>query len=146
MVLVPVAITYFPIPIAIALAAIVHLVSNLYKLGHLWRKVDIPITLCFGFPALLAAIPGALLVTHLAQYGPLLSYDIGLIYAEITPLKIVVGSLLIFFATAEWLPCFQRLHPSKKLMPIGGFLSGFSGVFPDNRGSCARHFFQCRAG
>jgi uncharacterized membrane protein YfcA len=141
MVLVPVAIIYFPIPIAIALAAIVHLVSNLYKLAHLWRKVDMPITLRFGLPALLAAIPGALLMTRLAQYGPLLSYEIGTMYAEITWLKIVVGSLLIFFATAEWLPYFQRLHPSRKLMPIGGLLSGFFGGLSGQQGFMRSAFF-----
>ena len=85
MILVPLAIIYFPVPVAIALAAVVHLISNLYKLTHLWRDVAWPIVLRFGLPALLAAIPGALLLTSLAQYGPIAEYNLGGIAARITP-------------------------------------------------------------
>jgi uncharacterized membrane protein YfcA len=141
MVLVPVAIIYFPIPLAIALAAVVHLVSNLYKLAQLWRQVDWRMSMRFGLPAMLAAIPGALLLKHLAGYDALFSYSIGTATAEVTLLKIIVGVLLIFFATAEWLPFFQRLHPSKKFMPIGGIMSGFFGGLSGQQGFLRSAFF-----
>jgi uncharacterized membrane protein YfcA len=141
MVLVPVAIIYFPIPLAIALAAVVHLASNVYKLVQLWRQVDWRMSLRFGLPAMLAAIPGALLLKHLAGYGVLFSYSIGTATAEVTLLKIIVGILLIFFATAEWLPFFQRLHPSKKFMPIGGIMSGFFGGLSGQQGFLRSAFF-----
>lgn len=141
MILVPVAIIYFPVPVAIALAAVVHLISNLYKLTHLWRDVAWPIVLRFGLPALLAAIPGALLLTTLAQFDPITTYDLGGIERRITPMKIVIGVLLIFFATAELLPFFQRLHPSKRMMPIGGILSGFFGGLSGQQGFMRSAFF-----
>jgi uncharacterized membrane protein YfcA len=70
-----VAIIYFPIPLAIALAAVVHLASNIYKLAQLRRHVAWQITLRFGLPAMLAAIPGALLLGYLAGFAPLGSYS-----------------------------------------------------------------------
>lgn len=141
MVLVPVAIIYFPIPLAIALAAVVHLVSNLYKLAQLRRHVHWPITFRFGLPAMIAAIPGALLLKQLAGHDAFFSYAVGTITAEVTLLKIIVGLLLIFFATAEWLPFFQRLHPSKKFIPIGGIMSGFFGGLSGQQGFLRSAFF-----
>lgn len=46
----------------VAITAIVHLLNNLFKLSLLWRHVSKPVVLAFGVPALMAAIPGALLL------------------------------------------------------------------------------------
>src|SRR5262245_53274580 len=103
-ILMPVIAVFFPVPVAVAVTALVHLLNNLFKLALLWQKIDWKIVLRFGIPALIATIPGALLLFALSGLPQITSYSVGHINAAITPLKIIVGLLLIFFATAEWLP------------------------------------------
>lgn len=55
----PVFALFFPVPLAIAATAVVHLASNLFKLGLLARAADWRVVLRFGLPAALAALVGA---------------------------------------------------------------------------------------
>lgn len=48
--LTPVVAIFFPVAVAVALTAFVHLLNSLFKLTVLWRKVDWPVTLRFGVP------------------------------------------------------------------------------------------------
>ena len=56
-----------------------------------------------------------------------------------------MGLLLIFFATAEWLPFLKNLNLSAKVLPIGGILSGFFGGLSGHQGAF-RSAFLIRAG
>ena len=40
-ILMPVVAIFFPVPIAVAVTAIVHLLSSLFKLALLWRRVNV---------------------------------------------------------------------------------------------------------
>jgi len=106
-ILMPVAAIFFPVPVAVAITAVVHLLNSLFKLGLLWRNVDRRVLLAFGIPALLAAVPGALLLDYLSVLEPILRYGDG---HTITPVKLAAGILLIVFAIAELIPFLNRVR------------------------------------
>lgn len=143
--LMPVAALFMPVAAAVALTAFVHLVNNLFKLFLLRRHVDWPVVMRFGFPALLAAFPGAWLLSGLAELPSLHVYSVAGIIAVITPVKLVVGLLLILFATLEWLPVFRDVRFSPRTLTLGGLLSGFFGGLSGHQGAF-RAIFLIRAG
>lgn len=49
--LMPVAAIFLPVPIAVAVTAIVHLSNKIFKLALLWRDVGREVLLTFGLPA-----------------------------------------------------------------------------------------------
>lgn len=144
-ILMPVAAIFFPVPVAIALTAFVHLLNNLCKLAMLWRYVHWPVALRFGLPAFLASIPGAWLLDGLAEYGSIVSWQVGIFHGEVMPVKLAAGLLLIFFATAELFPFLERLRLRKDSLPLGGLLSGFFGGLSGHQGAF-RSAFLIHAG
>jgi len=61
-VLMPAFALFFPLPVAIAATAIVHLANNLFKVALVGRKADWPVVLRFSIPAAIAALVGASLL------------------------------------------------------------------------------------
>jgi len=51
----PVFALFFPLPLAIAATAVVHVVNNLFKLGLTVRNASWRVVAAFGLPAMLAA-------------------------------------------------------------------------------------------
>lgn len=143
--LMPVVAIFFPVTVAVALTAFVHLLNNLFKLAALWRDVNWPVSLKFGIPALLATIPGALLLTLLEELPQITSYQIFGLDAVVTPVKLAVGLLLILFAFAEWYSFAKKVNISAKYLPWGGVLSGFFGGLSGHQGAF-RSAFLLHAG
>lgn len=143
--LMPVVAVFFPIVTAVALTAFVHLLNNLFKLATLWRAIDWNVTLRFGIPALIATIPGAWLLTLLSSGESIAFYTFAGIDAVITPVKLVVGLLLILFACVEWFGIATQLQISARLLPAGGLLSGFFGGLSGHQGAF-RSIFLLHAG
>jgi len=143
--LMPVVAIFFPVAVAVALTAFVHLLNNLFKLLVLWRMVSWPVATRFGIPAMIATIPGAWLLTQLSTLPEIHSYTLAGIPAVITPVKLAVGLLLIFFASAEWLSLGERFKVSSRWLPAGGILSGFFGGLSGHQGAF-RSAFLIRAG
>jgi len=144
-ILMPVVAIFFPVATAIALTAFVHLISNFFKVALLWRHISWNIVIGFGLAAMLAAVPGAWLLTELSALPEIHSYRIGDITAHMTPVKIIVGLLLIVFATMEWVPALKNINVPMRAMPIGGLLSGFFGGLSGHQGAF-RSAFLIRAG
>lgn len=144
-ILMPVVAIFFPVPIAVAITAVVHLLNSLFKLGLLWRDVSTRVLLAFGVPALLAAVPGALLLDYLSTLEPLARYEMAGSEYAIMPVKLAAGILLIIFATAEMVPFLNRLSDHRLGLPAGGILSGFFGGLSGNQGAF-RSAFLIRAG
>lgn len=93
------------------------------------------VLVAFGLPALLAAIPGALLLEYLSVLEPITRYQwLGHGHA-ITPVKLAAGILLIIFATAELVPFLNRLTSHNVGLPFGGILSGFFGGLSGHQGA-----------
>ncbi len=144
-ILMPVVAIFFPIAIAVLITAFVHLLNNLFKLVVLWSKINWVVVLRFGLPAIIFTIPGAWLLTSLSGLPEIHSYTVMGSTAVITPVKLIVGMLLIFFATAEWLPFLGNINFSAKALPLGGILSGFFGGLSGHQGAF-RSAFLVRAG
>lgn len=131
-ILMPVIAIFFPLPIAIGLTAIVHLAHNLLKSGLLWKAIDWSVAMRFGTAALIASVPGALLLKKLSAFAPIKEYIILSVHGRISILHISIGLLLILFATMEILP--NNLLRIKNLF-IGGAISGFFGGLSGNQGA-----------
>jgi uncharacterized membrane protein YfcA len=144
-ILMPVVAIFFPIPIAVAITAVVHLLNNLFKLGLLWRNVSRRVLVGFGLPALFAAIPGALLLDYLSLLDPVYQYTWINQEHTITPVKLAAGFLLIVFATAEMIPFLSKLTRHQVGLSAGGILSGFFGGLSGHQGAF-RSAFLINAG
>lgn len=143
--LMPVVAIFFPIAVAVALTAFVHLLNNLFKLATLGQHIHWSVALKFGIPALLAAIPGAWLLTRLSELPELFSYELfGRQYA-VAPVELSVGLLLIFFAFVEWFSFMKKWDISARFLPFGGVLSGFFGGLSGHQGAF-RSAFLLHAG
>lgn len=143
-ILTPVFAIFFPVEIAIALTGVVHLLNNIFKLALVGLKANKQVALKFGVPAFLFALLGALLLVKISDLQPLHSYSIAGKQFLITPVKVVVAVLLIFFALMESIPYLRNLRFGKNLM-LGGVLSGFFGGLSGNQGAF-RSAFLIRAG
>jgi len=143
--LMPVFALFFPVELAIALTAIVHFANNLIKIGFFYKHINLKIVLKFGLPSILAAFVGAYLLNTLTGLDPLLTYSIGDAIYHITPVKLTISLLLLFFSLFELIPKLSVLEFDQKFMPLGGLLSGFFGGLSGNQGAL-RTAFLIRAG
>src|SRR3972149_9319644 len=75
--LMPVFALFFPVEVAVASTAIVHLCNNLFKVALVGRNADWGVFVRFALPAALAGIVGALLLTYVTGLAPLGRYSLG---------------------------------------------------------------------
>lgn len=143
--LMPVFALFFPIPVAIAATAIVHLANNLFKVVLVGRRADWGVVMRFGLPASLAAIIGAGLLTQFAALPILGSYDLAGQVHQITPVKLTIGLLIVGFAVLELSPWVANLSFPSRYLTFGGLLSGFFGGLSGNQGAF-RSAFLIKAG
>ena len=136
---------FFPIEQAIALTAVVHFLNSLFKLGLTGRNADRDAVLRFGLPAIVMSFLGAWLLVWLSGISPVFSYSAFGRLVSVTPVKLVVGLLLLIFASLELLPRFRDMSFGKQYMPLGGMLSGFFGGLSGMQGAL-RSAFLSRAG
>lgn len=144
-VLMPVFALFFPLPVAIAATAIVHLANNLFKVFLVGKKADWPVVLRFALPGAAAAIIGASLLGLFAGIPPLLAYPLGGQIHEVSAVNLVIGVVIIGFALFELSPQMSRLAFDRKYLTIGGLLSGFFGGLSGNQGAL-RAAFLIKAG
>lgn len=134
--LMPVFAIFFPLEVAIAMTAVVHLANNLFKLGLLWRQADWGVALRFIVPGALMAVVGAVVLIYLNDLPVLAIYTIGVHSFEVEMVKVVVGGLIFLFALLELVPALEgRIKFSRKYLPFGGALSGFFGGLSGHQGA-----------
>ncbi|HSV77268.1 MAG TPA: sulfite exporter TauE/SafE family protein [Bacteroidales bacterium] len=144
-ILAPVFVIFFPVEVAIALTAVVHFANNLFKGALVGRNANWGVLLKFGLPAFAASFAGAWLLIRVAGLKPIWQYTLWGGSFEITPVKLMVAVLLIFFSLFEILPAAQRLQASRNKMIFGGLLSGFFGGLSGMQGAI-RSAFLIRSG
>jgi uncharacterized membrane protein YfcA len=137
----PVFALFFPVEMAVVATALVHGANNLFKVSLLARHADREVVLKFGLTAVFAAILGALTLGWLAR----LSFSMGIAVnettvSEVTPVKLIIGILMIGFALFELLPAFRKLQFDRKYLPLGGLLSGFFGGLSGHQGALRSAF------
>jgi len=122
--LMPVFALFFPVDVAIALTAVVHLLNNMFKFILLGKYADKGVFLRFGLPAIPAAFLGAQSLVWLSRLPVLLEWGRGF---QITPVKLLIAILVLVFALLELAPFLRRFSISRRHLPLGGVLSGFFG-------------------
>ena len=139
--LMPVYALFFPIEVAIAATAVVHLGHNAFKAAAIWRHADWSLVLRFGLPAALAAFVGAEALGYVSHLGEVARYRIGPFPAVITPVKIMVAALVAAFVLLDLVPAFQgRLALRREHLALGGAISGFFGGFSGHQGALRSAF------
>ena len=139
-ILMPVFAIFFPVDLAIALTGVVHFLNNIFKLSLVGLKADKQVVLRFGIPAFIAAIVGAYVLLQISDLQSIYSYTIGNRLYSITPVKLTIAVLLIFFALTEVIPYFKNLQFGKDKLILGGLLSGFFGGLSGNQGALRSAF------
>ncbi len=139
-VLMPAFALFFPVPIAVAATAIVHLANNIFKVALVGRQADWNVVVRFAVPGAIAAIIGAGLLGLFATAPPLATYALGAQTHEISAVKLAVGILIVGFALLDLLPQFQRLAFDRKYLLLGGAVSGFFGGLSGNQGALRSAF------
>lgn len=141
----PIFALFMSAEVAVAATAIVHGVNNVFKVSLVGRHANWPIVLRFGIPAILAAFMGAGLLIWLSGMEPLHRYSIGQREAIITPLKLALAALMIFFSLFELVPRLRNIRLDHRYLPVGGLLSGFFGGLSGHQGAL-RATFLTKAG
>src|SRR3990172_2348381 len=96
-VLMPAFALFFPVRIAIAATAIVHLANNLFKASLLGRQADWSVVVRFAVPGAAAAMLGAGVLNLFDGLPPVAYYWLGERRHEITLIKLVAGVTIIAF-------------------------------------------------
>jgi len=143
--LMPAFALFFPLPTAVALTAIVHLLNNLFKLALLGKHADRRVVLRFGLPAIVFAAMGAWLLGVLSEVEPLVRYQALGREAVITPVKLVIAALMMLFAFLEATRIAEGWNIPMKWLPLGGAVGGFFGGLSGHQGAL-RSAFLIRAG
>jgi uncharacterized membrane protein YfcA len=140
--LVATLVVFFPVEVAISATAVVHLINNLLKVGIFHRRAVPRVILRFGVPAVLAAFLGALALASLSEGDALLTWQVDRRVAEITPLKLIMGTLIAGFALVDLNPRFKAGRMSDRWLPVGGALSGFFGGLSGHQGAFRAAFLS----
>ncbi len=143
--LMPAFALFFPVEQAVVWTAIVHFLNGLFKVALVGRHANWRIVRNFGIPAIGGALAGSFLLGRLATSAPLFTYSIGEMTAAATPVKMVVGVLLLAITFAEWGSTSERFAAKPQYVPVGGLLSGFLGGLSGMQGAL-RSAFLIRAG
>lgn len=139
-ILMPVFALFFPIDLAIALTGVVHFLNNLFKLSLVGLKADKSVVIRFGVPAFVAALVGAYVLLQISDFGSIYDYTLRGKWYSITPVKLTIAILLIFFALTEVIPYFKNLQFGRDKLILGGILSGFFGGLSGNQGALRSAF------
>ncbi len=143
--LLPVFALFFPAEVAVVATALVHGANNVFKASLLGRHADRSVVLKFGLPAIAAAVLGAMTLGWVVKSGSSISIEVNQTIFEITPVKLVIGLLMIGFALFDLLPRFRSMAFERRYLPVGGMFSGFFGGLSGHQGAL-RSAFLAKAG
>lgn len=139
-ILMPVLALFFPIPLAVAATAVVHLANNIFKAYLVGRGADWSVVVRFAVPAALMAMVGAAMLELFASTEPLLSYSLMDAGFEVSLVGLVIGAVIICFSLLDILPRFEKLAFDRRYLVPGGMLSGFFGGLSGNQGALRSAF------
>lgn len=125
---------------AVALTAIVHLLNNIFKVALVGKNMDGKTVLRFGLPAMIGSAAGGLILLQIADLEPWYTYAINGNAYQMTPVKVVIGALMLVFSILELVPRFQKIQFGGKALYVGGVLSGFFGGLSGHQGALRSMF------
>lgn len=141
-IMLPVMALFFPLHIAIIATAFVHFGNNLFKVGILFKGINLNLLLRFGIPAIVFSLLGAWLMEKTSGHDiSLIAYQIGGKSFDITLMSLLVGMIIILFAFIELFDLLKVKSISENSTNlIGGALSGFFGGFSGHQGALRSAF------
>jgi len=140
--LMPAFALFLPVQLAVASTALVHAANNLFKAGLLFGRARRDVLLRFGLPAVASAFVGAALLNRLAEQTPFARFALLGHEAVLTPVKCVMGSLIVGFGVIELVPLRRRPRDAARWLPVGGALSGFFGGLSGHQGALRAIFLS----
>ncbi|MBX7051249.1 MAG: sulfite exporter TauE/SafE family protein [Flavobacteriales bacterium] len=141
-ILLPAFLIFFPIDVAIAATAVVHMLNNLFKLWLVGKQADGKMVIRFGLTSIVGALIGAMLLTLVSQMPALFHYSISGHDFEVHGIHVMIGMLIIVFAFLEIHPRFQSITIGAKWLPAGGLISGFFGGLSGHQGALRSAFLM----
>lgn len=140
-ILVPVFAIFYPVPIALALTAVVHLLNNIFKITLVFKNINWAIALKFGLPSFFAALFGSWLLNQISNYDLVIHvYKLFNHSFQITLLNLIVGVLIILFSIIEISKKISNLSFNQNYLILGGLLSGFFGGLSGHQGAIRSAF------
>ena len=133
--LMPVVAIFFPLNLAIAITAIVHLLNNLFKFALVGSQANSAVVIKFGIPALFAAFIGAGLLNVFASVEPIYKYFFFGSEFQITLINLSVGILILIFLFLDFSKSFKSIALPMRWLPVGGIVTGFLGGFSGHQGA-----------
>jgi uncharacterized membrane protein YfcA len=130
----PVFAIFFPLPLAIASTAVVHLANNIFKLVLVGKLANWGVVLKFGITAALASAFGAYLLGVISMWEPIAAYQIQGHEFKITAIGLSIGLIIVLSSLFELVPKLSKFSFPQKFIPLGGLLSGFFGGISGNQG------------
>ena len=107
--LIPVAVSFFDLKMAVFLVACFHLFNNLFKVRIFWRKIDFLTFVLFGVPSIIFAFVGARFITVI----------------PLDTVRFILGVFLICYALFTLIKPKFSVNENRANAFIGGSLSGF---------------------
>lgn len=138
--LMPTFALFFPVEVAVAATAVVHLTNHLFKVFLIGKRADFGIVARFAIPAAIFAILGAYLLVSFAEIPPLSRFTLFGRECEVTLIKLVIACLIAFFALFDLIPQLTKMSFGRKWIPLGGVLSGFFGGLSGHQGALRTAF------
>lgn len=135
----PVFSIFFPLPLAIAMTAIVHLLNNFLKLGLFIRHTHWKTVALFGITSVIGALLGAYLLSIIDKSDIQFTYSLFGFHPKTNPVKLIIGSLMITFAIYELWPGDGVVFKGNHLL-TGGLVSGFFGGLSGHQGALRSAF------
>ncbi len=118
-ILTPVFLLFFEVKVAILMVAVVHGLTNLFKVILFRQHVDGRIIRRFGLLSIIGAIVGGGLQIYL--------------YSDVV--KVILGLILIYLGIQIYLPKLNQVSLPQRSDFLGGFASGFLGGLVGNQGA-----------
>lgn len=138
--LMPIMALFFPVDVAIALTGVVHFLNNLFKLSLIGGHIDKKATLIFGVPAIAGAFVGGWLLVQLGEMAPFTDYQLAGYTYELSIINLIIAVLMVVFGLFELLPQLRAWVIPRKMLSVGGLLSGFFGGLSGHQGALRSAF------
>lgn len=125
---------------AVALTAVVHLLTNLTKVSLVGREAQPTTLLRFGLPAMMGGFAGGYLLTTWSQATEPIIWQLGTWTCWTYPAPLAIGIIMLMVAGLELSPRFESWRPQAKWLPLGGLVSGVLGGLSGHQGALRSAF------
>ncbi len=142
--LLPTFAIFFQLPVAIAMAAGVHLLNSLFHAIGSKDLVNRKVLVLFAVTAVPGAALGAFLFSIVAMHADIFQYNIAGMDHGFSLVKAIVGLCIVAFSLIEINPQTTAIRFDRQFIPLGGFISGFFGGLAGIQ-SALRHPFLAKA-